>query len=206
MLQRLLEGADVFLQNLAPGADRSSRARRGRASPALPASHRLQPVGLRNIGSVCGQEGVRPHHPERGRHALGDGYRGDALQGRRLHRRHLCRHVCLFGNPHRTARTQGHGRRDGRGRRVDRHARRMDGLRGLLHGVRRHAAATHGRQPRDDRAIRPVSHVRRHDHRGRAQQPRVGRVLRAACSQQPALARGPSVPDERRRGSSIATR
>ena len=76
-----------------------------RCAPAIPPD-RLQYLRLRHDGPLRRQEGVQPHHPERGRHAVDHRHRGHAEQGRRLHRRHLGRHVHLFRHPHCAARPQ----------------------------------------------------------------------------------------------------
>ena len=191
VLERLLEGADVFLQNLAPGAI----DRLGLGADALRQRYpRLIVCNLSGYGtsgpyadkkaydliiqsevgmlSVTGTEatpckvGVSIADISAGMYA----YSGilTALLARK---------------------DTGEG--TVAGRRADRHARRVDGLCRLLHGVRRNAAAAHRRQSRHHCALRPVSHVRRLDHRGRAQQPRVGGSSARACLQQPALAEDP---------------
>ena len=67
VLARLLARADVFVQNLAPGAaDRLGTAPADAARPPS-AADRLHRVGLRLVRPVRAEEGVRPAGAERGR-------------------------------------------------------------------------------------------------------------------------------------------
>ena len=93
ILDRLLSRADVFVQNVAPGA-----ADRLGTSPSdlraqISATDCLQRLRLRHIGAVRESQGVRPAGAERGRPAVAHGNRRRACQGRHLGRGHRRRHV-----------------------------------------------------------------------------------------------------------------
>ena len=100
ILHRLLARADVFVQNLAPGAAERLGARTrigcGRQYPRLIV---CDISGYGSLRPVPRQESLRPADPERGRAAVHHRHGGDAVQGRHLRRRHRRRHVCLFRNP-----------------------------------------------------------------------------------------------------------
>ena len=93
LLKRLVERADVFVQNLAPGAADRLGVSAAVPSGARPAAHRVQRLGLRLVRAVRGEEGLRPAGAKRGRPALDHrdgrvaGTRGDF--GRRHRRRHV---------------------------------------------------------------------------------------------------------------------
>ena len=69
MLERLLSRADVFVQNLAPGAADRLGTSPARLRAASLAAHRVHRVGLRIVRAVREQEGLRPAGAERGRPA-----------------------------------------------------------------------------------------------------------------------------------------
>ena len=99
VLARLIARADVFVQNLAPGA----ADRLGLGAEALRAQHpRLIVCGLTGYGStgpVRREEGLRPARAERGRPAVDHGHAGHAVEGRPVDRRHRRRHVRVLRHP-----------------------------------------------------------------------------------------------------------
>ena len=200
VLRRLLSRADVLLHNLAPGA----MARLGFASSALHEQHpRLVVCEISGYGTdgpyrdkkaydllVQSEAGLRVDH----RHA------GRALEGRRLDRRHRRRDVCLLGGPGRAAAPRAH--RHGRGaRHLDvRRAGRVDGISGVLHRLRRHAAAANRRGARGHRAVRAVHGWRRQSRLPRsAERARVGEVLRRGAGAAVAGHRSPIQRERRAR-------
>ena len=156
VLRRLLATADVFVQNLAPGA----AARMGLGADELqarePRPDRLRHLRLRPGRPVRVDEGLRPDGAERGgagvdhRHADGDG------QGRHLGLRHRRRHVRLQRGARGAARAGPDRPRLGR-RRV--HAgvhRGVDGLPAVLLVPGRAARAAGRRRARHHLPVRPV--------------------------------------------------
>ena len=104
--RRLLASADVFLQNLAPGAT----ARAGLGAEELqrdqPRARRLRHLRLRGGRPVRVDEGVRPDGAGRGRAALGHRLARRRRQGRHLGLRHRRRDVRLQLDPRGAARAR----------------------------------------------------------------------------------------------------
>ena len=158
VLARLLARADVFVQNLAPGAaDRLGTAPAAlRAAASAP--DRLQRVGLRHRpGRTRGKKAYDLLvQSEVGLVSI-TGSERCAGQRRHLGRRHRRRHVRLLRA---SSRRCSRGRTTGEGTSLD--VSLFDalgewmGAAGLLHGLRRHGAAAQRREPRVDRAVRPV--------------------------------------------------
>ena len=97
--RKLLERADVLVQNLAPGAAaRLGLSLRGAARQAS-APDRLRHLGLRRRRPVPRQEGLRPADPERVGLPVDHRLAGRAGEGRLLDRRHRRRHVRLHQHP-----------------------------------------------------------------------------------------------------------
>ena len=70
ILERLLARADVFVQNVAPGAADRLGTDAGRSARALSAAHRLLRLRLRLVRPVRRPQGVRPARAERSRAAV----------------------------------------------------------------------------------------------------------------------------------------
>ena len=100
--------------------------------------------GYGTSGPVRGPEGVRSARAERGRAAVGDRHRRRAEPRRHLRRRHRRRDVRVFRHPRGAVARASSGEGRHRGGVAVRRARRVDGRAGVLHRVRRHAAARTG--------------------------------------------------------------
>src|SRR5574337_674752 len=138
VLARLLERADVLVQNLAPGA----AARLGVSFEALHAKHpRLIVCDISGYGDDGPyRDSLRPADPERIGLRLGHRHARRAGQGRLLDRRHRGRDARVRGHPRRTHRARTHRPGlPGRGLDAREHGR-VDGLSAVLR-VRRRAAA-----------------------------------------------------------------
>jgi hypothetical protein len=87
ILRELLADADVFVQNLGPGA--TGRMGLGAADLAetQPQADRVRHFRLRRGRTVADAEGLRPAGPGRGRAHVGHRLRGRGCQGRDLGRR-----------------------------------------------------------------------------------------------------------------------
>ncbi len=153
-LLQLLEGADVLVQNLAPGACRAHGPVLCGAARALSAPHRLRHQRLRRRRPLPRQEGLRPADPERGGLSLGHGHARGAVQGRHLGGRHRGRHVCLHQHPVGPAAARAHGRGQPHRRVHAGGAGRVDGLPHVLRLRRRAAAAAHRRLARQHLSLR----------------------------------------------------
>ena len=98
VLARLIGTADVFLQNLAPGAARPG-ARRGRVAREASAADLVWHFRLRPRGSVCGEEGLRPAGSVRDRPSLGHRYARVTIEGRHPGGGYRRRHVRVLVDP-----------------------------------------------------------------------------------------------------------
>ena len=72
LLEAMLAKADVFVQNLKPGAIAKLGFRHRPAAPRLPAADRLLGVGLRRDRPLRAAQGLRHADPGRGRRRFGD--------------------------------------------------------------------------------------------------------------------------------------
>ena len=160
-LRRLIARADVFVQNLAPGA----AERLGLAAGTLRAAHpRL---------IVCGLSGYGDSGPYRDRKAYDLLVQAESGVMSITGTPDECvkvsipvadpggRHVRLHRGPDGAVRAGAERRRRGHRGLDARSARRMDGLSAALHRVRRVAAAAQRRAPRHDRPVRAVRLRRR---------------------------------------------
>ena len=103
---------------------------------AASAAGDLRDLRLWRVGAVSRQEGVRPAGAERGWPRLDHRHAGDSLEGRHLRRRHRRGDVRVLVDPRRARppRDDGNGRVAGH---LDvRRVGRVDGISGLLHGIR----------------------------------------------------------------------
>ena len=101
ILDRLLQRADVFVQNLAPGAADRLGASADSLRLAVSAADRLQRLRLRHLGSLRTTESLRPAGSGRSGADVDHRHRGRAEQGRHLGRRHRRRDVRLLRRPDR---------------------------------------------------------------------------------------------------------
>ena len=125
VLTALLSRADVFVQNLAPGA----ADRLGLDGDALRDTTRadhLLGIRVRHRRPLPAQEGLRPAGAVRDRPAVGHRQPRRARQGRHLGGRHRGRHVRLQRHPDRPLRTGTHRPRQQRRRVAAGGARRVD--------------------------------------------------------------------------------
>ena len=187
-LAALLARADVFVQNLAPGAAERLGLGADRAPRPPPAADLLLGLRLRAGRPLPPQEGLRPAGAVRGRAAFGHRHPGRAVQGGHFGRRHRRRDVRLQRGADRAVRAGAHRPRiqprgvpAGRPGRVDEPAL-------LLHRLRRAGRPAHRRPARVHLPVRPLPG--RAGVPGPAERPRVGRALRAGA--------GPAGPGHRR--------
>ena len=163
VVRRLAERADVFVQNLAPGA----AERLGLGAEELWSSHppagRGEPVRVRDRRPDGAAQDLRHAHSGRGRAHLGHGHAPDSGQDRHPDGRHRRRHVLLPGDPGRVAAPVAHrGGRHHRGVHVRGH-RRLDGSRAVPPDAHRQPALQDGTQPQLHRPVRRVPDPRRPD-------------------------------------------
>ena len=156
VLDAMLARADVFVQNLAPGAaERLGLGARAARRP-LSAADQLLDLGIRPGRPVRRQEGLRPAGAVRGRAAVRHRDAGRAGQGRDLGRRHRGRDVRLLRRADRAVRAgadrPGRLLRGGHARR----AGRMDEPALLLQRLRRPDLAAHRGAARLDLPVRAL--------------------------------------------------
>jgi formyl-CoA transferase len=172
VVRRLVDRADVFVQNLAPGA----AARLGFAADVLRAAHpELVVVDLSGFGTGGPMDSTSPTtcSCRRGRPRLDHRHPGDPGEDGRADRGHRRRHVLLPGGPRGAAAPVAHRR--GRHHRGV-HARGdggVDGLPALQPAVHRRAAPPDGAQPRLDRPVRRVPDAGRSGAHRRAERQRL---------------------------------
>ena len=185
MLARLLERADVFVQNLAPGAADAPRLGRGRPARAPPAPDRLRRLrATASSGPYARQEGLRPAGAGEAGLLSITGTDGRA-QPASASRSPTSPPACT-PTPASSRRCIARGA-TGEGTALDVSLfdalARVDGRAGLLHGVRRHAAGAHRRAARD--RSRRTGRSRRRRRRGLSRRSRTrasGRASAPTCS------------------------
>ena len=181
-LAKLIEGADVLVQNLAPGA----AARLGLSYEALRDKHpRLIVCDISGYGDDPLNKG--PYRDKKAYDLLIQSESGflsitgsadRARQGRMLDSRHCCGHVCLHEHPVGAHPARAH-RKGLPHRRLDagKHGR-VDGLPDVLRLRWRDAAATCRCRARNDLSVRPISCGRRQDRDARtSERARMGSLL-----------------------------
>ena len=99
LLEAMIARADVFVQNLKPGAVGEARLRDRAAAPRLSAPDRLLDLRLRRERALCAAQGLRPADPGGVRPRLGHRRAGGAGARRRLGGRRRDRHERLRGDP-----------------------------------------------------------------------------------------------------------
>ena len=150
LLEAMLGKADVFIQNLKPGAVAKLGFAVERLRTGLPAADRLLGVGLWRHRALRRAQGLRHADPGRGRPRFGHRRAGGAGPGRRFGLRHRLGHERLRGDPGGADRARPHRRgRGDLGVDVRRHRRLDDDA----------AAATRGRRAAE--ADRPRAHLDR---------------------------------------------
>ena len=100
VLDRLLSRADVFVQNLGPGAAGAPRPRLDDALRTMPSAHRRRRLWLWRRRPDVRPQSLRPSRSSRERPAVGDWLSRDAVARWRVDRGHRRRDVRVFGNAH----------------------------------------------------------------------------------------------------------
>ena len=149
LLEAMLAKADVFIQNLKPGAVAKLGFAVERLRKRLSAADRLLGVGLRRHRALRAAQGLRHADPGRGGRCLGDRRAGGAGARRRLGLRHRRGHERLSGGAGSADRARPHRRRRGDlGFDVRRHGRLDDDAAAATRGRRRRRSASVWRTPR----------------------------------------------------------